>query len=208
MIKKGLLVSFEGIEGSGKGTQINLLTAVLKENKIPCQVIREPGTTSLGKQIREILLHRQSHICIMSELLLFLAARKQLIEEKLVPELSHRQVIILDRYTDSTLAYQGTALPLELIESLHEKAEIRLKADLTFYLKIDYQLSLKRQKQRNEKQDFFEQKKQDYFNAVLNNYQKIADREPERFKVIEADQDLTSVHQQVLKIWQKYEKNF
>ena len=116
------LISFEGIDGCGKSTQINLLKNELENRDISSCILREPGDTSISDKIREILLDKENNICAESETLLFLAARAQLVREKILPELEKGSLVICDRYYDSTLAYQGYGRNLDrsLINNLNK----------------------------------------------------------------------------------------
>src|SRR5256886_16483506 len=117
-MSRGRFVSFEGIEGCGKTTQIDLLSQYLTERKLPFTVTREPGGTGVGEGIRRILLHSETiHLTAPSELLLFYASRSQNITEKIIPSLNRGEMVICDRFYDASMAYQGygRGIPLEFI---------------------------------------------------------------------------------------------
>jgi len=120
-MKKGIIVSFEGIDGCGKSTQSEKFYGYLKKKGLPVIFLREPGGTGAGEKIRKILLENDAHLCVWSELFLYLASRAQLVSEVIEPSFKKGNIIILDRYFDSTIAYQcyGRELPIHLIEKIH-----------------------------------------------------------------------------------------
>ena len=140
------LISFEGIDGCGKSTQINLLKNELENRDISSCILREPGDTSISDKIREILLDKENNICAESETLLFLAARAQLVREKILPELEKGSLVICDRYYDSTLAYQGYGRNLDrsLINNLNKFAINKMIPLITFILKLDPEIAFRR----------------------------------------------------------------
>ena len=136
MKRTGILVSFEGIDGCGKSTQVRLFCAFLKRQGRPVVSFREPGGTKTGNAIRSILLHGDAALSPFSELLLYLASRAQLAAEKLRPRLAAGDIVVLDRYLDSTVAYQGygRGLPLGVIRAVHRQMLGDLVPDITFYI--------------------------------------------------------------------------
>lgn len=194
-----MFISFEGIDGSGKSTQIKLLCEKLLEEGYEVEVFREPGGTDISEQIRHILLNSKSEIDPVTEMLLFSAARSQLIAGKVLPLLEKGTVVILDRFYDSTTAYQGygrKAVSLEQIRELNEMASHRRKPDLTFYLRI----SLEEAKKRTEslEKDRMEISGDEFFSRVIEGYDKLAETE-ERFVTIDASADLQATHALVWK---------
>ncbi len=140
MHKKGLFITIEGIDGAGKGTQVRFLESYMKERGIDFLSLREPGGTSIGEQIREILLVKENpEMCPETELLLFAAARAQLVREVIVPALDLGKWVLCDRFYDSTLAYQagGRGLDRRMVEQSIDLARGDLEPDLTFYLDLD-----------------------------------------------------------------------
>ena len=132
---KGLFITFEGIDGCGKTTQIEMLSSDLQKEGIPFVLIREPGGTSIGEKIRTILLDKaNSGMDERTELLLYEAARAQIVKEKIIPELESGKVVICDRFYDSTIAYQGYARGLDLqeIDFLNNWSAAGIKPDITF----------------------------------------------------------------------------
>src|SRR2546428_12654768 len=139
-MQQGRFVSFEGIEGCGKTTQIALLSEHLKKNSVPHTITREPGGTAVGEGIRKILLNSETiHLTTASELLLFYASRSQNIQEKIRPALERGEMVICDRYYHASLAYQGygRGIPLEFIHKLTDLVCHDFRPDMTLLLDID-----------------------------------------------------------------------
>lgn len=197
--KAGLMIrakfiTFEGIDGSGKSTQIEMLQQYLEER---CQVLclREPGGSLIGEQIRQIILSRHnSSMSDLTELLLFEAARSQVIAEKIKPALDAGTWVICDRFIDSTTAYQafGRELDRNLVEQLNAIATGNLRPDLTILLDLSVEAAANRLKQRGEA-DRLEGEKLQFMEAVRLGYLELAATEPERFVVIDADQGVSEV---------------
>lgn len=183
---RGKLITFEGPEGSGKSTQSRLLCEYLEEKGISFLYVREPGGTEVGEKIRNILLDPESATGTpTNECLLFLAARAQLVETKLRPALEDGKVVVLDRFTDSTIAYQGygSGLDIDFIKELNNFTTGEIKPDLTIYLDIESEEGLKRSS-KNHPQDRMEAKGLDYHQRVRDGYRELAKAEPERIKLI------------------------
>lgn len=142
-----MFVSFEGIDGSGKGTQVQLFTNYLQKNNVDFIYVREPGSTPLGEQIRNILLTGTT-MTAKAELLLFLASRAQLVETIIRPMLAQGKLVVADRFADSSVAYQGFARGLgsDIVKELNNFATGGLKPDLTFYIDVPVELALLRKK--------------------------------------------------------------
>ena len=188
-----LFITFEGVEGSGKTTQIQRLKRYLKRRGVPCKVTREPGGPPISEKIRKILLdpnHRK--LIPLSELLLYEAARAQHIYEVIKPFLKKGNIVLCDRFNDATLAYQGYGRKIdrELIRKLNRLSSQGIKPDLTFLLDCPSNLGLKRALQRNrlsrnEKEGRFEREKIKFHHRVRKGYLAIAKKEPHRVKVID-----------------------
>src|SRR5215470_13692193 len=151
-MKHGRFVSFEGIEGCGKTTQIGILSEYLKSRNIPFTVTREPGGTAVGEGIRKILLHSETiHLTAASELLLFYASRSQNIQEKIKPALDRGEMVICDRYYHASMAYQGygRGISLEFIQKLTDLVCHPYRPDMTFLLDIEPAVGLARARARN-----------------------------------------------------------
>lgn len=207
--KNAIVVSFEGLEGSGKSTLLKLFCEHLTSQKIEFICFREPGATHLGEDIRNILLQTTHAVSNLSELLLFVSARAQLIHEKITPLLSKKIVIILDRFVDSSVAYQGYGnhLGSDLVEKLHSLPGLDLLPDLTFYLDIDYTTSQQRQSKRKSQPDRIESREKEFFLNVREGYQQIAQKNPGRVSKINATQDLPIVFSELKTRWQKFYEN-
>ena len=199
---KGFFISFEGIEGTGKSTQARLLAEYLREKGQRVIQTMEPGGTRISLKIRELLLspdnREMDHV---TELLLYNAARVQHIKEIIGPALERGEIVITDRFSDSTVAYQGHArgLDLKLIDSLDVIATKKLRPDITILLDIDVNTGLERNKALN-KRDRLELEDISFHERVRQGFIQIAAREPERIKVVDCSESLERVHQKVVEI--------
>lgn len=206
-MKPGLFVSFEGVEGCGKTTQISKLSDLLTERDISHTVTREPGGTAVGDSIRRVLLHSETmHLTPAAELLLFYASRSQNIEEKIRPALDRKDVIICDRFFDASLAYQGygRGLPLDFIDGLTDLVCAQYRPDLTILLDIDPVVGLRRARRRNsvqsEDEGRFEAEGFDFYQRIRQGYLELAARSPERIKVISAAGAVGEVHAEIRRV--------
>jgi len=196
-LKKGLFITFEGPEGSGKSTQSRLIYGRLKRS-YDCIHTREPGGTRLGERVRSVLLHSGGvKISDMAELFLFEAARSQIVREVIVPALKKRKIVICDRFSDATFAYQGYGgrVPLKYIKKLDCIATSGLKPDLTVLLDVDTVTGLKRA--RSKGVDRMERKDLAYHRRVRAGYLKLAAKEPGRIKVIRVTDGIGKVQAEV-----------
>ncbi|MEW6115286.1 MAG: dTMP kinase [Nitrospirota bacterium] len=201
-LEKGIFISFEGIEGSGKTTQAKLLSDRLSEDGYEVVLTQEPGGTVISNRIREILLlPEHKGMSSMTELLLYNAARVQHLSEKILPSINEGKVVITDRFTDSTIAYQGYArgIDLTLITSLDIVATGGMRPDLTILFDLDVETGLKRNRGIN-KVDRFELEKVEFHKKVREGYLRIAEQEPQRVKVVDASLSSDEVKEQVWKI--------
>ncbi|MCH8494044.1 MAG: dTMP kinase [Balneolales bacterium] len=195
-----MLISFEGIDGSGKTTQIELLKNRLLDDGVKVQVFREPGGTEVSEQIRSILLNPQVEIDPVTEMLLFSSARSQLISSRVMPLLASNHVVILDRFYDSTIAYQGygrECLPLEQIHQINHIASHAIAPDITFYLRVSREVSASRR--ANQLEDRMEKSGDVFYDKVIAGFDALAASES-RIQTIDAGQSIDLIHQQ---IWQK-----
>lgn len=194
---RGLFISFEGVEGCGKTTQADALVDWLKGKDIPVVYIRDPGGTDIGEAVRTILLDpefRTMHA--KCEVLLFLASRSQLTYEKIIPALSKRQIVVTDRYADSTLVYQAYArdLPGRLIAVFNRFATAGLKPDLTFLVDID----IARGRARGVFDDRMERESLLYHERVREGYLRLARKAKKRIKVLDGEKEVRSLNQEVI----------
>ncbi|MBM3813944.1 MAG: dTMP kinase [Acidimicrobiia bacterium] len=201
----GLFITFEGTDGSGKTTQIRLLRERLMREGYEVVETAEPGGPPIGVQIRRILLDpANQELDPRAELLLYFASRAQNVAECIVPALKAGKVVVCDRFTDSTVVYQGAGRGLgqEVVEALHQVACGTLQPDITLYLDIDLETSLDRARQRNESQAGPAESRMDdqsveFHRAVRDGYLKLAAREPGRVRVIDAGHDAATVEQAI-----------
>jgi dTMP kinase len=166
------------------------------------QVFREPGGTDVSEMIRGMLLNPDVEIDAVTELLLFSSARSQLVAEKLLPLLNENVIVILDRFYDSTTAYQGfgrKSLPLNQIQMINEAATHGLKPDVTFYLRLSQEEAVKRT--RHFEKDRMERSGDSFFQRVFDGFEQLA-RQEKRFRTIEATQDKESIHTEIYEILQ------
>ena len=192
-----MLINFEGIDGCGKSTQIHLLKQYLEEHGRQVQVYREPGGTSIAEEIRSILLDSKNNMSVVSELLLFSAARAQLVQEKIIPALNNGATVILDRFYDSTTAYQGygrSVLPIDEICVLNKMASYGLVPEITFYLRISQKLALERRLKHV--QDRMEMAGNEFYSRVLDGYEKII-KDNSRFIVLDGAQSIESIAKEI-----------
>jgi len=194
-------ISFEGIEGSGKSTQIKLLGEYLRAKGHTVIETVEPGGTRIGNKIRALLLEPENHMDPLTELLLYYSARAQHVREVIYPAVLRNAIVITDRFTDSTLAYQGYArgVDLSLIEALNEMVVPDMKPYLTFLLDLDVEQGLGRNREAG-KVDRFEQETVDFHNLVRQGFHQIARDEPERVKVVDASKSKEEVSAEIIRI--------
>lgn len=187
--KSGLFITFEGIEGSGKSTQIQGLAEWLQKNGVKVLVTREPGGTPLADRIRANLLDARNHgISSRTELLLYEVARRDHVMEVIRPALLRGETVLCDRFTDATLAYQGFGrkIPIRLVQFLNEVATGGLKPDLTFLLDLPPKKGLDRARRRNKQLDRLESETIDFHQRVRRGYLTLARKEKRRFRIIHA----------------------
>jgi dTMP kinase len=203
-----IFITFEGVEGSGKTTQIQRLKKYLTKKGIPCKITREPGGCPIGENVRKILLN-PDHLEMVptSELFLYEAARAQHVTEVIKPFLRKGGVVLCDRFSDATLAYQGYGrrVDLKLIERLNDLSSQGIRPDVTFLLDCPSSLGLKRALQRNralkqEKEERFEREEIQFHRRVRKGYLAIAKKEPHRVKVIDTREGEEKVFEKVRKI--------
>jgi dTMP kinase len=199
---KGIFISLEGIEGTGKSTQARLLADHLKEKGYRVIHTMEPGGTRISLKIRELLLSMESsEMDHVAELLLYNAARVQHIKEIIGPALERGDIVITDRFSDSTVAYQGYArgIDLQLIDSLDIIATKKLRPDVTILFDIDVRTGLARNKDLG-KNDRLELEDISFHEKVRKGFLQIAARETGRIKVVDCSESLDGVRQKVFKI--------
>lgn len=171
----GRLITFEGIDGSGKTSLTQCLSSSLKQQGVPFVITKEPGGTPLGKGLREIVLTKKEPLCDEAEFLLFAADRAQHFAQLIIPELEKGSVVISDRLADSSLAYQGYGRGMDkrMISKINEWAMDHIVPDLTIYMRIDPATALERVLKRKEALTANEQEKLDFWQRVADGYEEI-----------------------------------
>ena len=199
--KNSFFITLEGIEGSGKSTHIKELTGHLEANNFRVVLLREPGGTTFGENLRNAILDSKKKITPISEAYLFAASRAQLLNEHILPNLKiEKTCIICDRYIDSSIAYQGIArgLGIETILNIHTYSPLNIMPNLTLYLKISLNTSLKRQEIRGSKKDYFESQKKDFYKKLIQGYDAAGKSFPNRIKVIDGENEIKKVYDDLL----------
>ena len=181
----GVFITFEGIDGCGKSTQLVKSAALLKDIGFSVVTLREPGSTRIAEQIRRILLHTREPLSDVTELLLYEAARAEITAHEIRPHLAAGRIVLCDRFFDSTTAYQGYGrkLDLTLVKELHALAVGDTRPDLTLVLDVDLKTAFAR---RGKKLDRLESQSRAFFNRVRRGYREIARLEPRRVQLINA----------------------
>ncbi len=205
---RGKFVTFEGLDGAGKSTQLKKLAAYLRQQGVEVIITREPGGTSLGNRLRAVLLNsRTSGLSPMAELALMFADRAQDIDEKILPALQSGQWVLCDRFSDSSEAYQGGGRQLgsEAVHELHKILCHDLKSDLTILMLSDLSASIARARRRNtakskkkKDENRFEKEKEAFHRRVLDSYLAIAKREPQRVVKVDARNPIPEVHRKIV----------
>ena len=201
----GKFITFEGPEGSGKSTQIRLLAEKLEAQGIEVGCTREPGGTATGEAIRNILQHDavDEHLGERAELLLFTASRAQLMKQVILPVLERGEWVLCDRFIDSTLAYQGFArgMDIDTLDRINDFAIHGRKPDLTLLLDLDIERGFERLEERYANgagaADRFERETRDFHHRVREGYQKLAQREPARFRMVNSDRPIETVSDEI-----------
>lgn len=195
-MNRGKFITFEGIDGAGKSTHIAFVAECLRARDIDVMVTREPGGTSLGEKLREILLHERMHL--ETEALLMFAARREHIAQVIEPALTQGQWVISDRFTDASFAYQGGGrkLPMEKLGVLEHWVHPHLQPDLTLLFDVPLEVARARLDAAREP-DKFEQEKADFFAATRTAYLERARQFPQRFRVIDSTQSIEAIQKEL-----------
>ena len=202
-MKRGLFITFEGADGCGKTTQMELLAQYLTSKGYDVLLTREPGGKGLGEKIREILLNYEGEVSDRCESFLFLADRAQNIDITVNPAVEQGKIVLCDRHIDSTVAYQGYGRGLDIdgINKLNMLATNGKKPDLTFVFDIDTETSMKRV---GKDKDRMESAGLEFHNRVRQGYLELAKQEPERIKVVDATKTIEEIHKKVIEIIAQY----
>ncbi|MCC6328176.1 MAG: dTMP kinase [Acidobacteria bacterium] len=201
----GKFITFEGIDGSGKSTQLRMLTGALRSNGIDCLSTREPGGTPLGRRLREAFLETEETVAPIAELLLFAADRAQHVELLIRPALAEGRIVISDRYADATFAYQGAGRGFSeaVVNQIIQLATGGLKPDLTLFFDISEETAFARTRSRTETGESvnrMDAETADFYSRVRKAYLEIAEREPERFLIIDGNRSVEEIHAHVWEI--------
>lgn len=199
---QGLFITFEGPDGCGKTTQMNLLAQYFEKKGKKVVLTREPGGKGLGEKVREILLNYNGEVSDKCESFLFLADRAQNIDIIVKPAVEKGEIVLCDRHIDSTVAYQGYGRGLDIneINILNNLATGGKKPDLTFVFDVDVETSMKRV---GKEKDRMESAGIDFHNRVRNGYLELAKQEPTRIKVLDATKTIEEIHEKVIEIIEK-----
>lgn len=195
-MKKGLFITFEGIDGCGKTTQIELLKESLEKKGYTVLLTREPGAKGLGEKLREILLNYDGEVSSNCESFLFLSDRAQHIDTIIKPAIDKGVIVLCDRHTDSTVAYQGYGrqLDLERIYQLNKIATNGIIPDITFILDIDIDTSLQR---IGKGRDRMENSGREFFERVRKGYIEISEKEPQRVKLLQGNSPIKDIQNKI-----------
>lgn len=194
-MKRGLFITTEGTDGSGKTTQIKLLESYLKDKGFEIVVTREPGGTSIGEKIRSIILDPgNAEMSYITEMMLYASARAQLVNELIKPSLAQGKVVICDRFIDSSYVYQGFGrnIDIEIIEKVNSIALDGILPDITLFFDIDPSIALER-RIKSTGADRIEQEKMDFHNKVYEGYKKLVSKYPDRIKAIESNRSIEEI---------------
>ena len=202
---QGKFITFEGIDGSGKSTQLRMLTGDLRQRGVDLIATHEPGGTPLGRRLREAFLETEETVAPIAELLLFAADRAQHVEFLIKPALAEGRTVISDRYADATFAYQGAGrgFPAETVNEIIQLATGGLKPDLTLFFDISVENAIRRMSERHEigeGKNRMDAESGDFYANVRKAYLTVAENEPERFKVLDANGSIEETHAKVVEM--------
>lgn len=205
----GKFITFEGIDGSGKSTQLRILASDLRVQGFDVLETREPGGTPLGRSLRKAFLETEENVSPLAELLLFAADRAQHIDFLIKPALSEGKIVISDRYADATFAYQGAGRGFDekIVNQVIKLATNGLKPDLTLFFDVSVENAILRTKSRSNDETIknrMDSETFEFYERVRNAYLKIAHKEPKRFQIIQANNSIEEVKTEVWQIVQKF----
>lgn len=206
---RGKFITFEGIDGSGKSTQLRMLASDLRVKGFNVLTTMEPGGTPLGRRLRESFLETEENVAPLAELLLFAADRAQHVELLVKPALAEGKIVMSDRYADATFAYQGAGrgFPETLVKQVIKIATNGLKPDLTIFFDVAIEKALMRTHSRDkagEKKNRMDLETTEFYSRVRDAYLRIAAKEKKRFVVINGNSSVSEVHTQVLEFVNKF----
>ncbi|HZX21794.1 MAG TPA: dTMP kinase [Clostridia bacterium] len=198
---KGIFITIEGLDGSGKSTQVSHIKSILEKKGYDVLLTREPGGTKIGEKIRQILLDKDhKEMSAAAEALLYAASRAQHVEQVIVPALKEGRAVLCDRFVDSSIAYQGKGRELgpEAVTDINKFATHGLGPDITILLDIDPEVGLNRAK-ATKKADRLEQERLDFHRKVREGYKALAETYPDRIKVIDASKTVEEISREIEK---------
>ncbi|MBN1623711.1 MAG: dTMP kinase [Clostridia bacterium] len=198
-MKKGLFISIEGLDGSGKTTQVRYIQEYLQRKGIETLLLREPGGTKIGEKVRDILLDaRNTEMDSVAEMLLYASSRAQIMAEKVIPALEEGTAVICDRFIDSSIAYQGYGRQLDINEvyNVNFTAVRHILPDITFFLDQHPDTSLRRRKEASTA-DRLENEEMEFHNRVYIGYKELCSRYPERIKVLDAGKSIEEIGKEI-----------
>src|SRR3990172_10232598 len=201
-MSRGLFITFEGIDNSGKSVQVERFAGRLKESQVG--VLRDPGATAISEKIRHILLDNDNYeMSAWTELLLYEAARAQMVEQLIKPALAKQSIVVCDRFYDSTTTYQGygRGLNLKLVKQANKIGACGLTPDLTFIIDVEPEIALQRSRKNKTKADRLESEGIQFQNRVRQGYLKIADEEKERIVVVNGHLSVEEIHKNIWEIF-------
>lgn len=210
---RGKFITFEGIDGSGKSTQLRMLAGELRFRGLDVLTTMEPGGTPLGRRLREAFLETEENVAPLAELLLFAADRAQHVNLLIKPALAEGKIIISDRYADATFAYQGAGrgFPEKTVNQIIKLATDGLKPDLTLFFDISVNRAILRTNSRNEKgierKNRMDSETTEFYERVREAYLKIAKKESKRFRIVDANGSVEEIKAVVLEIVSQFLKS-
>lgn len=205
----GKFITFEGIDGSGKSTQLRLIASDLRFRGLEILTTQEPGGTPLGRRLREVFLETDETVDSLAELLLFAADRAQHVNFLIKPALAEGKIVLSDRYADATYAYQGAGRGFSpaTIKQVIKLATDGLKPDLTLFFDLPISVALLRTDRRSEtgeQKNRMDKEKADFYEKVRASYLELAEKESKRFRIIDANRPVEEVHANTLEIVTKF----
>ncbi len=201
MVEKGLFITFEGGEGSGKSTQISILSKLLTEQNVRHIITREPGGTETGEQIRKILLQGNiDKLDSYSEFLCFAASRREHLKKIILPALSDNKIVICDRFLDSSIVYQGMVggVDEDIILKVHDEFCYKKYPDLTLLLNVNPKIGLGRKNKTTLDENRFENFKEEFHELVQKKFLELAHKHIDRYRVINADNDKDFIFNEII----------
>lgn len=196
----GLFITMEGMDGSGKSTQINMLKEYLEKKGYDVVFVREPGGTKIGEKIRKIILDKDNdEMDYMTEAFLYASSRTQLVNQVILPALKNGSIVLCDRFVDSSIVYQGIARDLgeDTIARINRIATGGLKPDITIFLNLSPEKAIERKKEQKEL-DRLERESQYFYNQVYYGYKNLAKKDSKRIKMIDASKDIETIYNNII----------